>query len=78
MTRICQNIWQAIMARNCVKKIWQNMPGKSRIYGMLEYATTEIMTPIYGKYLCHNMARKCVWQENVYGKKIWQNIYIAG
>ena len=54
------------------------MPWKSRIYGMLEYATTEIMTPIYGKYLCHNMARKCVWQENVYGKKKWQNIYIAG
>ena len=23
------------------------------------------MTPIYGKYLCHNMARKCVWQENM-------------
>ena len=49
------------------------MPWKSRIYGMLEYATTEIMTPIYGKYLCHNMARKCVWQENMA-----EYIYIAG
>ena len=65
MTRKCQNIWQAIMARNFVKKIWQNMPWKSRIYGMSEYAKTEIMTPIYGKYLCHNMARKCVCQENM-------------
>ena len=73
MTRKCQNIWQAIMARNCVKKSWQNMPWKSRIYGMLEYATTEIMTPIYGKYLCHNMARNCVWQENMA-----EYIYIAG
>ena len=37
-----------------------------------EYVKTELMTPIYGKYMCHNMTSKCQEQ---YVVKLWQNIW---
>ena len=49
MTRKCQNIWQAIMARNCVNKSWQEIV--SRKYDRICHGKVEYMA-------CCNMPRQ--------------------